>query len=95
MKTEAETCEDLSPELLQILACPRDKQELRADGGFLHCQQGHRYRVVRGVPIRNVLNPESNWGSDSLARTTSARAITRPVRTLVVEVRGFPSDATD
>lgn len=51
MKTKAETCEDVSPELLQMLACPRDKGGLRADGGFLHCQQGHQYRVVRGVPI--------------------------------------------
>ena len=58
MKTEAETCEDLSPELLQILACPRDKEELHADNGFLHCQQGHRYRVVRGVPILLVSDAE-------------------------------------
>lgn len=51
MKTRAETCEDLSSELWQILVCPRDKDPLQPDNGFLYCPQGHRYRVVRGVPI--------------------------------------------
>jgi len=51
MQAEANPCEELSPELLELIVCPRDKRTLRFDSGFLVCPQDHRYRVVRGVPI--------------------------------------------
>jgi SAM-dependent methyltransferase/uncharacterized protein YbaR (Trm112 family) len=43
--------EELSPELLDLLVCPRDKQPLARRGDFLICPQVHQYRVVEGVPI--------------------------------------------
>ena len=41
----------LPPELLRMLVCPRDKQNLQEDGAALSCAQGHRYAVVEGIPI--------------------------------------------
>jgi uncharacterized protein YbaR (Trm112 family) len=41
----------IRPELLQLLVCPRDKENLRVDGNALLCAQGHRYAVVEGIPI--------------------------------------------
>ena len=44
------------PELLAMLVCPRDKQDLQSDSTHLVCSQGHRYAVIEGVPI--LLVPE-------------------------------------
>ena len=44
----------LSPELLQILACPRCKGQLRLDlvAGFLECEKDRlRYRIEEGIPV--------------------------------------------
>ena len=41
----------ISPDLLTMVVCPRDKQALREDGEYLQCSSGHRYRVIEGVPI--------------------------------------------
>jgi SAM-dependent methyltransferase len=37
--------------LIDILACPRCRGELRRDGADLECAQGHRYEIRGGVPI--------------------------------------------
>ncbi len=41
----------MDPWLLERLACPRDRTGLRAEGGTLVCEAGHRYPVVDGVPL--------------------------------------------
>ncbi|GAC1353955.1 MAG: hypothetical protein NVS4B8_12370 [Herpetosiphon sp.] len=42
----------ISPELLEILACPSDKQPVTLDGDFLVCHScGRRYPVEDGIPI--------------------------------------------
>jgi ubiquinone/menaquinone biosynthesis C-methylase UbiE/uncharacterized protein YbaR (Trm112 family) len=41
----------VDPNLLAMLACPRDKLPVRAAGSLLVCEAGHRYPVVRGVPV--------------------------------------------
>jgi len=43
---------------LELLVCPRDKQELRPERDDLLCEQGHRYPVVEGVPIMLVSDVE-------------------------------------
>jgi SAM-dependent methyltransferase/uncharacterized protein YbaR (Trm112 family) len=59
----------LDPRLVEILTCPRDKLPLREEPGWVTCAQGHRYRVVEGIPI--LLLPETEQthveGSRSLA----------------------------
>lgn len=41
----------LDEDLLRLLVCPRDKQDLRSELDWLCCPSGHRYRVVEGIPI--------------------------------------------
>jgi SAM-dependent methyltransferase/uncharacterized protein YbaR (Trm112 family) len=41
----------LSPNLLEVLACPRDKKPLREVPGFLVCPNDDRYAIVEGIPI--------------------------------------------
>lgn len=44
----------LTPELVQLLACPICKGELSQskDGSFLHCQPcGRDYPVIEGIPV--------------------------------------------
>jgi uncharacterized protein YbaR (Trm112 family) len=41
----------ISPELLEILVCPIDKQKVRLEGDELVCTAcGHRYRIEGGIP---------------------------------------------
>lgn len=40
-----------SPRLREILVCPRDKLALQGEPGWLFCKDGHRYRVIEGIPI--------------------------------------------
>jgi SAM-dependent methyltransferase/uncharacterized protein YbaR (Trm112 family) len=42
---------EITRDLLEMLVCPRDKAELRLQGGRLHCTHGHPYTVIEGVPI--------------------------------------------
>lgn len=44
--------------LLELLVCPRDKQELRREETHLVCTSGHRYAVIEGVPILLVSEAE-------------------------------------
>ncbi len=42
----------ISPELLEILACPSDKQPVDLHGDFLVCHTcGRRYPIEDGIPI--------------------------------------------
>ncbi len=52
----------ISPELLEILACPKCKQkvELTEDGKFLVCAADRlRYPIVDGIPVMLVDEAES------------------------------------
>lgn len=51
LKPVTQDTEELSPQISNMLVCPRDKMELLRKGDFLACPQGHEYRVVEGVPI--------------------------------------------
>jgi SAM-dependent methyltransferase/uncharacterized protein YbaR (Trm112 family) len=42
----------------ELLACPRDKEDLHLDGTTLVCSQGHRYAVIEGVPILLIAEAE-------------------------------------
>ena len=56
-------------ELLKILVCPRDKQDLSHQSDWLSCPSGHRYRIVEGIPILLVSEAEQTHyeGSRALA----------------------------
>ena len=34
-----------------LIVCPRDRKPLQSEADFLVCAEGHRYRVVEGIPI--------------------------------------------
>jgi SAM-dependent methyltransferase/uncharacterized protein YbaR (Trm112 family) len=45
-------------ELLKLVVCPRDKQDLCRESDWLLCPSGHRYRIVEGIPILLVSEAE-------------------------------------
>jgi uncharacterized protein len=52
----------ISPELLEVLACPKCKQkvELNEDGNALVCQADRlRYPIVDGIPVMLIDEAES------------------------------------
>lgn len=50
----------IDPELLEILACPVDKQPVREEGDRLVCSQcGRRYPVRDGIPVMLVEEAEA------------------------------------
>jgi uncharacterized protein YbaR (Trm112 family) len=53
---------DVDPELLQILACPLDKQPVTREGNYLVCGECHRHYPIRdGIPVMLIdeaLTPE-------------------------------------
>lgn len=52
----------ISPELLEVLACPKCKQkiELSEDGQALVCQSDRlRYPIVDGIPVMLIEEAES------------------------------------
>jgi SAM-dependent methyltransferase/uncharacterized protein YbaR (Trm112 family) len=48
----------LDEELLELVVCPRDKQDLRQEFDWLACPSGHRYRIIEGIPILLVSEAE-------------------------------------
>ncbi len=58
-----------SPRLQEILVCPRDKLSLQTEPGWLSCSNGHRYRVIEGIPILLLHETEQthNEGTRALA----------------------------
>src|SRR3954453_5091710 len=48
----------LSPNLMDVLVCPRDRQPLCEVDNSLVCSKGHRYAIVEGIPI--LLVSEAN-----------------------------------
>jgi uncharacterized protein YbaR (Trm112 family) len=58
MASVAPQIEHLSPRLLELIVCPRDKQELRVRDGRLECAAGHRYGIFEGIPILLVGDAE-------------------------------------
>jgi len=71
----------IQPELLKVLVCPRDKQDLRQAGSHLTCAQGHTYAVVEGVPILLVSDVEQTHieGTRALAVAESGDTSSLPV----------------
>ena len=50
--------QSIDEELLKLVVCPRDKQDLRQEFDWLCCPAGHRYRIVEGIPILLVSEAE-------------------------------------
>src|SRR5436190_541389 len=47
---------------LEVLACPRDRSELRLESGHLRCAHGHEYPIVNGVPVFLLAEAEQTIG---------------------------------
>ncbi len=45
-------------ELLKLVVCPRDWQNLHQVFDWLYCPSGHRYRIIEGIPILLVSEAE-------------------------------------
>jgi len=70
----------MQSQLVELLVCPRDKQDLRHEGTHLVCGQGHRYAVIEDVPILLVSDAEQTHieGTRALAVAESGDASTLP-----------------
>ncbi|HET9407727.1 MAG TPA: methyltransferase domain-containing protein [Candidatus Sulfotelmatobacter sp.] len=62
--------------LLEILACPRDKEVLSQSGSSLVCPHGHRYAVVEGIPILLVSEAEQTHIEGTRALAIAERSDT-------------------
>ena len=58
MSTSLAQTESRLEDWLELVVCPRDKKALELRCDFLVCPDGHRYRVVEGVPILLVSEAE-------------------------------------
>jgi SAM-dependent methyltransferase len=45
-------------QLVKLVVCPRDKQDLRQEFDWLCCPSGHRYRIIEGIPILLISEAE-------------------------------------
>lgn len=70
----------VADDLLNLLVCPRDKQELDRRADWLCCPSGHRYRIVEGIPILLVSEAEQTHieGSRALAVANEGEAAQLP-----------------
>jgi SAM-dependent methyltransferase len=66
----------LDEEFLQLIVCPRDKQDLRQECDWLLCPSGHRYRILDGIPILLVSEVEQTHyeGTRALAEAEDGNA---------------------
>ena len=59
----------ISPELLEILACPADKQPVELQGDFLICRTcGRKYPVEDGIPIMLIEEGDKHRDESLVAR---------------------------
>ena len=72
--------QSLDEELLKLVVCPRDKQDLRQESNWLFCPSGHRYRIIEGIPILLVAEAEQTHieGTRALAAVEEDGAATLP-----------------
>jgi len=56
--TNPQAEDQLPARMLDVLACPRDRQSLRQEADDLVCDLGHRYAVIEGIPILLVSDAE-------------------------------------
>jgi SAM-dependent methyltransferase/uncharacterized protein YbaR (Trm112 family) len=72
--------EQLTSEMFDLLACPRDKLTLRQEGANLRCEHGHTYAVIEGVPILLVSEAAQTHieGTRSLAVAETGDATSLP-----------------
>ena len=68
--------EERADDLLRLLVCPRDKQDLACQGNHLVCTRGHQYVIVEGVPILLISEAEQTHieGTRALAVADSGDA---------------------
>ena len=68
--------QSLDEELLQLIVCPRDKQDLHQESDWLLCPSGHRYRILDDIPILLVSEVEQTHyeGTRALAEAADACA---------------------
>ncbi len=58
----------ISPELLEILACPADKQPVELQDDFLICRTcGRKYPIEDGIPIMLIEEGEKNKDESLIA----------------------------
>ena len=84
--------ESFDEELLQLVVCPRDKQELREESDWLLCPSGHRYRILEGIPILLVSEAEQTHyeGTRALAEAAEGNATKLPeLQAKPGEIDGF------
>ena len=72
--------QSLDEELLKLVVCPRDKQDLRLESDWLLCPSGHRYRIIEGIPILLVSEAAQTHveGTRALAAVESGDATQSP-----------------
>jgi SAM-dependent methyltransferase len=75
--------------LLSLLECPRDSLELRTEGGQLCCAAGHKYPVVKGVPVFLLGESEQTIGIASASLKAAESGIGAP---LYVDTLGLSED---
>jgi SAM-dependent methyltransferase/uncharacterized protein YbaR (Trm112 family) len=70
----------IEPDLLNLLVCPRDKEDLSYQGSHLICSLGHKYSVIDGVPVLLVSEVDQTHieGARALAVAESGDASTLP-----------------
>ncbi len=52
MSESEEAVEPVSPELMEILVCPKSHGSLEQRGNWLYCEKSQlRYRIEDGIPI--------------------------------------------
>jgi SAM-dependent methyltransferase len=70
----------IEEELLKLVVCPRDRQDLRQEFDWLCCPSGHRYRIIEGIPILLVSEAEQTHieGARALAEAEQSGATKLP-----------------
>jgi SAM-dependent methyltransferase/uncharacterized protein YbaR (Trm112 family) len=78
--------ERLDARLLNVLACPRDHQDLHVDDGQLICAHGHRYPIIDGIPVLLLAEKEQTIG---IARASLQAAASRAGQPLYLDTLGL------